>query len=177
MEEKKIATSVDILINIDRFEHLQITKYSEKKITYETNEEMVQKEDQMTKELVADIRRTLKKCYEDFSGVSKEIAQKMESVTKIDGKISKKMPTWLEDGYEPNIANSAKKQAIKSEADAYVKKEDREEELNKRKEVSESETENFLEEKSTNTVKLDEKDASNDLSMDDDLFGDDLFKD
>ena len=41
MEEKKIATSVDLLINVDRFEHLQITKYSEKKITYESQEEMV----------------------------------------------------------------------------------------------------------------------------------------
>jgi len=173
MEEKKIATSVDILINVDRFEHLQITKYAEKKITYETQEEMIQKEDRLTNELVSDIRRSLKLSYESFSGVSKEIAQKMESVAKIEEKIGKKMPTWLEEGVEPNIANMAQKNANKAIEEAYAKNKDDKE----KKEENKAETENFLEGKQEEPKEEPKKETKKE-TIDDDLFGDeeDLFK-
>ena len=89
--EKKIATSVDILINTDRFEHLQITKYAESKITYDTQEEMIQKEDQLTRDLLSDMHRTLSLSAKDFSSISSEIAKKMEPVKTIEARIQKKM--------------------------------------------------------------------------------------
>ena len=107
MGEKKIATSVDILINVGAYEHIQITKYAEKKITYETPEEMVQKEDLLTDELVKDILRTMR-------SIPDKLGKKTDAVAKIEEKIGKKMPTWLEEGVEPNIANMAQKNANKA---------------------------------------------------------------
>lgn len=172
MEEKKIATSVDILINIDRFEHFQITKYSEKKITYESQEEMVQKEDQLTNELLSDIRRSLKLFCDNLGSISKEINQKMEAVSKIEDKIGKKMPTWLEEGSDPNIANKAKENSVKAVAEAHVKLED----FKAKEKANKAETADFLEGKQ----KIDESPKSEDKSnsLDEDLFTDDedLFK-
>lgn len=163
MEEKKIATSIDILINIDRFEHLQITKYSEKKITYENNEEMIRKEDQLTDELVKDIIRTMR-------SMPDKLGKKTNAVTAIEEKIGKKMPTWLEEGGVPNIANTAQKNFDKSVAEVHAKKE----EVLEKELANKVETDAFLENKIKDKPK---EDKPKPKELDDDLFGDeDLFK-
>ena len=43
--EKKIATSVEVLIQPVRFESIRITKYSEAKIEYSSEEERIKQED------------------------------------------------------------------------------------------------------------------------------------
>lgn len=173
MEEKKIATSVDLLINVDRFEHLQITKYSEKKITYESQEEMIQKEDQLTDELVKDMIRTMRSMPNKLSKVSTEKLEKITtSITAIEDKISKKIPAWLEEGIEPNIANKAKENAVKAVATSHAKSEEAKANDDDRK----KETEDFLESvyKTEEKPKVEEKD---DIVLDENLFDDeDLFK-
>ena len=166
MEEKKIATSVDILINVGAYEHIQITKYAEKKITYENPEEMVQKEDLLTDELVKDILRTMR-------SIPDKLGKKTDAVAKIEEKIGKKMPTWLEEGSEPNIANMAQKNANKAIEEANAKKEDDKE----KKEENKAETENFLEGKQEEPKEEPKKETKKE-TIDDDLFGDDedLFK-
>ena len=182
MEEKKIATSVDVLINVGSFEHLQITKYAEKKITYETPEEMIQKEDQLTDELVKDVIRTMR-------SMPDKLGKKTDAVTKIEEKINKKIPTWLEEGSEPNIANLAKDNIAKVVAEVNAKKEEKE----IKKQANKIETEEFLngkpqplvnskeEPKSVEEPKKEETgekpESKKTVGLDDDLFGDvDLFK-
>jgi hypothetical protein len=176
MEEKKIATSVDILINVGAYEHIQITKYAEKKITYENPEEMTKKEDQLTDELVKDIIRTMR-------SMPDKLGKKTSAVPAIEEKIGKRMPTWLEEGSDPNIANAAKDSAIKNTSDAYAKNED----IGKKSNANAAETDAFLDGKpgakeqvssekvekpKEKVAKIEEKD------LDGDLFGDneDLFK-
>lgn len=187
MEEKKIATSVDILINIDRFEHLQVTKYAEKKITYESQEEMIRKEDQLTDELVQDVIRTINAIPAKFSSsptpLSPEKVDKIAATSNaIQDKISKKIPTWLTEGSDPNIANTASKISVKNGTEAYAKKEDDKAEKESIKSASMAETELFLnggsDEKPDEKPKEVEKPKAK-LDMDDDLFSDedqDLFK-
>lgn len=164
--EKKIATSVDLLINIDRFEHLQITKYAETKITYENEAEMIQKEDNLTNELINDVLRTIR-VIPGKMGQNPLLEQKMEAVTKMEDKISKKMPAWLEEGGVTNIANTAKKNYQNTVANSNVKKIEKEE----IKKVNTLETDNFLEGKVEPVKpKIEEKDAK------DDFFDEDLFK-
>jgi len=186
MEEKKIATSVDVLINVGQFEHLQITKYAEKKITYENENEMIQKEDKLTDELIQDIIRTMR-------SMPDKLGKKTNAVVNIEEKIKKKIPTWLEEGSEPNIANLAKNNSEKSMAEASIKLEQKK----NYEKTAKEETDLFLNGKSSieqpkdpienkepdkqeQTTKTEEnktQEKSSKSGLDDDLFGDEnLFK-
>jgi len=115
MQEKKIATSVDLLINVGQYEHIQITKYAETKIEYNSKEDMVAKEDQLTTELVDDIIRTMR-------GIPERLGKKTTAVSAIEERIQKKIPEWLNNSTEaPNLArkkfedNQAKESALREE--------------------------------------------------------------
>jgi hypothetical protein len=159
MEEKKIATSVDVLINVGAYEHLQITKYAEKKITYDSQEEMIRKEDQLTDELVKDIIRTMR-------SMPDKLGKKTTAVASIEDKISKKIPAWLEDGVEPNIANTAQKVAIKSVADASAKVETAKE----KEAVKTAETKSFLKTELVSPTPVEKTEEKEEELFDDDLF-------
>jgi len=164
--EKKIATSVDLLINIDRFEHLQITKYAETKITYENEAEMIQKEDNLTNELINDVLRTVR-AIPGKMGQNLLSENKIEAVTKMEEKIGKKMPAWLEEGGVTNIANTAKKNYQTAVANNNVKKIEKEES----KKANAIETDKFLESKAEPVKpKIEEKDTKDDFFDDEDLF-------
>ena len=162
MQEKKIATSVDILVNVGQYEHIQITKYAEKKITYDSSEEMVKKEDELTDELVSDVIRSMR-------SLPDKLGKKTNAVAAIEERIQKKIPAWLENGSEPNIANKAKEKY-----DGNVAKASAEVEAKKQKEdVKRVETEGFLGSKTPEKAnKTTEKEKSKEVSLDDDLFGD-----
>ena len=102
IKEKKIATGIDILVNVDRFEHIQISKYGEAKIEYSSDQERKDLEDQLTAETLEDGFRSLKIVTDVLGGKTVEPCQ------AIVEKIRKKIPMWLEDGPEPNIANLPK---------------------------------------------------------------------
>ena len=180
MFEKKVATAVDILVNVDRYEHVKITKYCEAKIEYETEEERIQKEDQITLECISDLIRG-----QDI--ISKTIGSKVVAPCEaIKGKIAKKLPTWMSEGPEPNIANAALENHNESVARNDAKIEEAKEQI-----VEDSvEMESLLEEPQIETKENQEsaedvvttedkppQQKSNDSLSDDDLFGndDDLF--
>lgn len=189
MEEKKIATAVDVLINMGQFEHLQITKYAEQKITYENENEMIQKEDKLTEELVQDIIRTMR-------SMPDKLGKKTNAVVNIEEKIKKKIPTWLEEGSEPNIANLSKTNSEKSMAESSMKLEQK----NSMGKIAREETDLFLKDESSEdksnveepnkelekqeqpkeqveNKEPEKQEKSGKNGLDDDLFGDeDLFK-
>ena len=121
MEEKKVATSIDILINVGQFEHIQITKYAEKKITYESSDEMIKKEDEVTSELVSDIIRTMR-------GLPEKLGKKTNAISAIEEKIQKKIPEWLANNPVPNLAKDKfelAQAAVSSKVEAKKEKEER----------------------------------------------------
>jgi len=122
-KEKRIATSVDVLINVAKFEHIQITKYGERKITYDTQEEMIEKEDELTGELIEDILRTMKK-------IPEKLGKTTNAVVEIEEKIKKALPQWLNEGEEPNIADGIANLAKKTHNKNVAKQKDEQEQAN-----------------------------------------------
>lgn len=143
--EKKIATSVEVLIKVAEFESIRLTKYGESKIEYDSSEDMIKKEDRLNAEVVADLVRSVKNLPEQFP----------KAVGKVEGfgdKINKKIPEWLENGTEPNIANVAKKDHERSDVKAEAESEER-----KRREVdADAELDNLLGDYGEQTVEKQE---------------------
>jgi len=137
MEQKKIATSVDIMIKVRDYEYIHVTKYSEKVISYENKSEMVSKEDELSKDLVNDTIRTIR-------GIPDQLGQGKDAVAKIEDKIKTRIPEWLGSDPEPNIANNpidsanmAKKNNEKSEAEIETKAEAKEKKLDRESSIVE----------------------------------------
>lgn len=181
MSSKKVATAVDILVNVDRYEHIKITKYCEKVIEYSTEEERIQKEDQLTLECVSDLIRG-----QDI--IAKTIGGKVvKPCEEMKEKISKKLPTWMVEGPEPNIANSALDNHEESVSKNYVASEEiKIEEAEMSSDIdslvgditditADEKTQEIA--KPEPVVKEEPKQADKEVLSDDDLFGndDDLF--
>jgi len=137
MEQKKIATSVDVMIKVRDYEYIHVTKYSEKVISYENKLEMISKEDELSKDLVNDTVRTIR-CIPD------QLGQGKDAVAKIEDKIKTRIPEWLGSDPEPNIANNpvdsanmAKKNNEKAEAEIEAKSEAKAEKLNRESSIVE----------------------------------------
>jgi len=117
MEQKKIATSVEIMIHVGQFEHIKINKYGEKNIEYGSKEDMIKQEDVLTEELTNDIIRTMR-------ALPGRLGKKTDSVTEIEEKIAKRIPEWLQAGSEPNIAKKThENDKSKDNAEKEAKKE------------------------------------------------------
>jgi len=118
MEEKKVSTSIEILIRVADFESIRIAKYAEKKIIYESEEERIKKEDAADAELVGDIVRCMR-------GLPDKLGKKtIIPVAAIEDKIVKKIPEWLANNPIPNLAKDA---AEKGDMEASNKVEDKKE--------------------------------------------------
>ena len=100
--EKKISEAINIRINLGDFQHIDITKYAEKVISFDTKEEMVIKEDELTSELIDNLLRNIRT-------IPERLGKKTEAIAVVEEKISKRIPAWLEEAGEPNIANTSKK--------------------------------------------------------------------
>ena len=84
MTERKIATSVEVLVQVARFESIRIAKYGEDKIEYSSYEERVQKEDELNSDLVADLVRTMR-------SLPDQLGKKTNAIVDIEEKIQKKI--------------------------------------------------------------------------------------
>lgn len=110
MEEKRIAETLTIRISLgpQTYEHIELTKYAEKKITYETPEEMIQKEDALTDELLVDMIRSMRR-------IPERLGKSGVTTVEVEERISKRILKWLEENPVPNIAGTAEtkhKQAV-----------------------------------------------------------------
>lgn len=162
MTEKKIGTCIKALINVGNYQNIEVAKYAETTISYESEEERIEKEDKQTKELLDSLKRDLQKTPEELNAYEDKVEAFKESV-------SKEMPKWLGEGVVPNIANSAKAVKEKSDAkkvDEVVSKSKIAEEFEKS--LSDTEEEKVVQEAVVSTV----GDTSDDLfpTDDDDLF-------
>ena len=169
MTEKKIATSVEVLVKVAQYESIRITKYGEAKIEYESDTEMQSKEDQLNNDVMADIVRSMEGLPKRFSKASPNV------VAEFGDKITTKLPDWLENGPEPNIANVAKTDHEKSDTKAHASDKDKKEE----QELANEDVSNLIEvpeaKKEENTEKEVEKATDKGIELDDmdeDLFGD-----
>jgi hypothetical protein len=181
MTEKKIATSVEVLINVGNYENIRLTKYGESKIEYDSQDEMLQKEERLNDEVVADLVRSMR-------ALPSQLGKKTDAVVEIEEKIKSKIPEWLENNPEPNIANLAQRNHEKAEAEAHSKNEEKKQKTEDKVE-EDAELEDLLskpedsvesqpvEDKQDTEEKKEEKKEENVEKLDDDLFDDDdLFE-
>jgi len=119
--EKKIATSLEVLIKVAQYENIRLTKYAEAKIEYGSEAERIEKENQLQAEVSADLVRSLNSLPTQFSKAPKQIAEEFSERT------AKIIPEWLENGPEPNIADNAKKANEKAEAEIHASEEQKKE--------------------------------------------------
>lgn len=164
MEEKKIATSVEVLIRVADFESIRIAKYGEKKITYESPEEMVKKENELNAELVDDLVRNMR-------SLPEKLGKKSASpVTAIEDKIVRKIPEWLANNPVPNLAKDASEKGDRKSSNNTEAKKEKEDRGN-------NEIANLVEPSAPEPVKLEEKPVEKPLEKPLDLSADDLFND
>jgi len=120
MNEKKIAECINVRINVGNYQHIDITKYAEKVISYETKEEMILKEDELTQDLLDNVIRNMRT-------IPSRLGKETEAVDKYEDSIKKSIPEWLANDPIPNIVgNGAIKQfnKLKSEENYVAEKRD-----------------------------------------------------
>lgn len=130
--EKKIATSLEVLIKVAQYESIRLTKYGEAKIEYDSPEERIEKEERLSDEVLLDMITTMKTLPE-------KLGKNTNAVVEIQEKIIKRIPEWLEKGPEPNIADTAKKSCEKSEAEAHAENERRKEKTEEKTDTTSTE--------------------------------------
>jgi hypothetical protein len=100
--EKKISECINVRINVGNYQHIDISKYAEKTISYSDNEDMVHQEDQLTQELLDNLIRNMRT-------IPERLGKKTDPVPPFEDSIKKAIPEWLANGPVPNIANGAAK--------------------------------------------------------------------
>jgi hypothetical protein len=101
MTEKKIAECINIRINVGNYQHIELTKYAEKTISYQNEKEMIQQEDQLTEELLINLIRNMRR-------IPERLGKETKATVEVEESIAKTIPEWLKNGDVPNIANKAK---------------------------------------------------------------------
>ena len=155
MTEKRIAETINVRVNVGNYQHIEITKYAEKQISYETSEEMVQKEDELTNELLENLIRNMKK-------IPERLGKNTDAIAKVEEAINKGIPRWLEESPEPNIANAAKDKRDSNTAE-------QKDELDKQEEID-------IEGVSSDDMSISKEEKPSEIDEDEfDLDDDDLF--
>jgi hypothetical protein len=182
MEKRKISECVNVRINIGNYQHIEITKYAEEEIEFSSASERIQKEEALTDDLTQSLIRSMK-------AIPERLAKGVDQAVEVQALIKKAIPEWLANSPVPNIANNAKKNEIKADADAKSNKDEavarvKEVDLmendvapvpsqapaHETNEKNEAEANELFDDGATNTsVK---KSDNDDLFGDDDIFGD-----
>ncbi|MFA5313834.1 MAG: hypothetical protein WC375_11070, partial [Methanomassiliicoccales archaeon] len=115
MSEKKIAECVNVRINVGNYQHIDISKYAERTISFSTQEEMIQQEDALTQELLDNIIRNMRT-------IPERLGKKTDAVGVFEDSVKKTIPEWLANGPIPNIANGALKSHQTNVADQQAVK-------------------------------------------------------
>lgn len=162
MSERKISECISVRINVGNYQHIELTKYAEEKISYNSDEDRINQEDNLRDDLVASLVRSMK-------SIPEKLGKGAENAVEVEEAIKKAIPDWLENGPVPNIANNAEKKHIQNTAEQKAHKEDLEDNLS---EVLNEKIEKPSEKEKPPEKKKAEVKAQDDLFNDED---DDLF--
>lgn len=110
MAKRKIAECVNIRINVGNYQHIELTKYAEEEIDFESVAERVQKEDALREDLIVNMMRSMK-------AIPERLGKGIDQAVAVEEAIQKAIPAWLENGPVPNIANGAKEKVIQITAE------------------------------------------------------------
>ena len=160
--EKKIATSVNVRVNVGNYQHIEITKYAEQNIAYDSAKEMLAKEDELTNSLVADIVRTMQT-------IPSKLGKKTNAVEELEESIKKEIPRWLTEGAEPNLVSTKANLAEKKYQDAISEKKA---EIDDKKKAASTDVEEIMG-KEDKPKEVKEAKVEEDKITEEDIFGED----
>jgi hypothetical protein len=119
MSQRKISECINVRINVGNYQHIELTKYAEESIEYNSEEERISKEDQLRDELLASLVRSM-------HAIPEKLGKGIEEAIEVEEAIQKAIPEWLENGPVPNIANTAEKKQIQAVAEQKAQKDEAE---------------------------------------------------
>lgn len=100
MKKRKIAECINVRINVGNYQHIEITKYAEEEIEYQTQEDRISKESELIEDLIDSLKVSM-------SQVTKKMNMGIDEAIEVQESISKTIPEWLKNNPIPNIANKA----------------------------------------------------------------------
>ena len=101
-KKRKISECINVRINVGNFQHIEITKYAEEEIFYENDQERVEKEDELTNDLVVSIVRSMK-------SIPEKLGKGVSNAQDVEDAIVKAIPEWMDKKETPNIATTSNK--------------------------------------------------------------------
>ena len=110
MEKRKIAECINIRINVGNYQHIELTKYAEEEIEFDSASDRENKENQLRDDLLASMMRSMK-------AIPARLGKGIDQAVEVEEAIQKAIPEWLEKGTVPNIANGAKEKLIQAAAE------------------------------------------------------------
>ncbi len=117
MSQRKISECINVRINVGNYQHIELSKYAEETVEYSSKEELIQKEDSLRDDLIASVIRSMK-------AIPERLGKGVEAAIDVEESIKKAIPSWLENGAVPNIANLPKKNNLKDAAEQKNKKDE-----------------------------------------------------
>lgn len=117
MSQRKISECISVRINVGNYQHIELTKYAEESIEYSSEQERIEKEDQLTNDLIISLRRGMK-------SIPEKLGKGIDQAIEVEESICKAIPEWLESSAVPNIANGAEKKYIQVVAEQKQKKDE-----------------------------------------------------
>jgi len=110
MSQRKISECINVRINVGNYQHIELSKYAEETVEYSSKEELIQKEDSLRDDLIASVIRSMK-------AIPERLGKGVEAAIEVEESIKKAIPSWLENGAVPNIANLPKKKNLQDVAE------------------------------------------------------------
>lgn len=112
---RKIAECINVRINVGNYQHIELVKYSEETIEFDTDKERIEKENALRDDLVANLMRSM-------AEIPAKMGKGVAEAQAVEEAIKTKLPDWLANGPVPNIANTALKKEIQVSAEQKDKK-------------------------------------------------------
>ena len=149
MAKRVISEAINIRINVGNYQHIEITKQAQEEIEYSSESERLEKEAELSKDIVDSVISSMKL-------VPERLGKGIENAQEVEDAISKVIPEWFNEN-PPNLSNVPKKNSDKVAAEQKSNKDEAAGSLDNL--LGDSVTEEVL--------------ATEDLFDDNDLFADD----
>ena len=99
--KRKISECINVRINVGNYQHIELVRYAEQEVEYDSDAQRIALEDQLTSDLTASVIRSMR-------SIPAKLGKGIENAQQVEEAIQKAIPAWLEKGPVPNIANQAK---------------------------------------------------------------------
>jgi hypothetical protein len=114
MNKRVISESINIRINVGNYQHIEITKQAQEEIEYETKEERLALEEDLSNDLISSVVASMRL-------VPQRLGKCIDNAQEVEDAISKAIPEWLEN-CPPNLANVPKANSNKVASEQKVNK-------------------------------------------------------